>query len=209
MRTAVEGLRTAKEKTIMELLDFNKLNKLQPAKGHVLISEPFLDDDYFKRSVILLCEHNEEGTFGFVLNNYLDIKLTDLIEDLPDLKTRVSIGGPVNSDNLFYIHTLGDKIPGSIPIFGNVFMGGNWDVLRVALDSGTLKEEDVRFFVGYSGWSPGQLEEELSKSSWIVGKLEGSDVMDQHSDDLWKKVLKGMGKNFSLIADYPEDPTMN
>ncbi|HRE74458.1 MAG TPA: YqgE/AlgH family protein [Flavobacteriales bacterium] len=82
-------------------------------------------------------------------------------------------------------------------------------MLRVALDSGSLKEEDIRFFVGYSGWSPGQLEEELSRSSWIVGKVEDSDVMDQHSDDLWKRVLKGMGKNFSLIADYPEDPTMN
>lgn len=193
----------------MELLDFNKLNKIKPSKGTVLISEPFLADDYFKRSVVLLCEHNEEGSFGFVLNNYLDIQLSDLLEDLPLIETRVSVGGPVNSDNLYYIHTLGDKIPGSIEIVDGVYMGGSFDVLRIALESGTLERHQIRFFVGYSGWSPGQLDDELQRSSWIVGKLSGEDLMDFDIDDLWKKVLNGMGSNYSLIAKYPEDPTLN
>lgn len=193
----------------MELLDFNKLNKLKPAKGLVLISEPFLDDDYFKRSVVLLCEHNEEGSFGFVLNNYLDIQLTDLLEDLPGISTRISVGGPVNSDNLYYLHTLGDKIPGSIEVMDGIFMGGSFDVLKVAMEAGALEKHQIRFFIGYSGWSPGQLDEELQRSSWIVGKLNSADLMDFDIEDLWKKVLNGMGSNYSLIAGYPEDPTLN
>lgn len=193
----------------MELLNFNKLNKIKPAKGTVLISEPFLDDDYFKRSVILLCEHNEEGTFGFVLNNYIDIALTDLIEDLPAFDTRISIGGPVNSDNLFYLHTLGENIPGSIEVFDGIYMGGSFEVLQVALESGTLQRDQVRFFVGYSGWSPGQLDDEISRNSWFVGKAKADDLMNPDIENLWQKVLQDMGSNFSLIAGYPEDPNMN
>lgn len=193
----------------MELLNFNKLNKINPAKGTVLISEPFLDDDYFKRSVILLCEHNEEGTFGFVLNNYIDIALTDLIEDLPAFDTRISIGGPVNSDNLFYLHTLGENIPGSIEVFDGIYMGGSFEVLQVALESGTLQRDQVRFFVGYSGWSPGQLDDEISRNSWFVGKAKADDLMNPDIENLWQKVLQDMGSNFSLIAGYPEDPNMN
>jgi len=193
----------------MELLNFNKLNKIKPAKGTVLISEPFLDDDYFKRSVILLCEHNEEGTFGFVLNNYIEIALTDLIEDLPAFDTRISIGGPVNSDNLFYLHTLGENIPGSIEVFDGIYMGGSFEVLQVALESGTLQRDQVRFFVGYSGWSPGQLDDEISRNSWFVGKAKAEDLMNPDIENLWQKVLQDMGSNFSLIAGYPEDPNMN
>lgn len=193
----------------MELLNFNKLNKIKPGKGTVLISEPFLDDDYFKRSVILLCEHNEEGTFGFVLNNYIDIALTDLIEDLPAFDTRISIGGPVNSDNLFYLHTLGENIPGSIEVFDGIYMGGSFEVLQVALESGTLQRDQVRFFVGYSGWSPGQLDDEISRNSWFVGKAKADDLMNPDIENLWQKVLQDMGSNFSLIAGYPENPNMN
>lgn len=193
----------------MELLDFKKLNKIKPSKGKVLISEPFLDDDYFKRSVVLLCEHNEEGSFGFVLNNFIDIQLTDLIEDLPAFATKISIGGPVSADNLYYIHTLGDAIPGSIEVVDGVYMGGSFDVLRLALESGTLKKDQLRFFVGYSGWSPGQLDEELERSSWFVGQASGAQIMDVDIEDLWKTILSSMGQNHSLIANYPEDPTLN
>jgi putative transcriptional regulator len=193
----------------MELLNFNKLNREQPAKGKVLISEPFLNDDYFKRSVVLLCEHNEEGTFGFVLNNFVDIALPDLIEGLPPFETRISVGGPVNSDNLYYIHTLGDKIPGSIEIREGIFMGGSFEVVRIALESGTLQKNQVRFFVGYSGWSVGQLEKEISENAWFVGQAEAADIMDAWLENFWQKILRDMGANYSVISNYPEDPNLN
>jgi putative transcriptional regulator len=157
----------------------------------------------------LLCEHNEEGTFGFVLNNFIEISLTDLIEDLPAFDARISIGGPVNADNLFYLHTLGEHIPGSIEIFDGIYMGGSFEVLQVALESGTLQRNQVRFFVGYSGWSPGQLDDEITRNSWFVGKAKAEDLMNPDIENLWQKVLQDMGSNFSLIAGYPEDPNLN
>lgn len=193
----------------MELLDFKKLNKLKPKKGRVLISEPFLDDDFFKRSVVLLCEHNEEGTFGFVLNNYMDIPLTEIMDNFPAFKTKISVGGPVNNDNLYYLHTLGDKIPGSLEVMDGIFMGGNFDSMKTCLELNQIKENEIRFFIGYSGWGFGQLEQELKDSAWIVSIAEPSVIMDTHINNLWKKILGEMGENHQLFSQYPEDPGMN
>ncbi len=193
----------------MELINFNKLNKLQPKKGRVLISEPFLDDDYFKRSVILLCDHNEEGTFGFVLNNFIDVKLAELMEDLNSLNSLISIGGPVNPDNLFYIHTLGDKIPGSIEVTNDVFMGGDFEYMQTLLNSGAIKENQIRFFIGYSGWGINQLNTEIMQSAWIVTETTTDNIMDTTIENLWKKILGDMGENHQLFSNYPEDPTLN
>lgn len=193
----------------MEFLNFNKLNKIKPARGKVLISEPFINDEFFKRSIILLCEHNEDGTFGFVLNNYLDLKLSDLIEELPELNTKVSIGGPVNSDNLYYLHTLGDKLPGSLPVTDTISMGGDFNELITLMETQPLDESQIRFFVGYSGWEINQLESELEQNSWLVGEASDAELMDVSIEDLWKKILERMGSNYSMIAKYPEDPNLN
>lgn len=193
----------------MELINFKKLNKLKPKKGRVLISEPFLDDDYFKRSVVLLCEHNEEGTFGFVLNNYMEMSLTEIMDDFPEFKTKISIGGPVNNDNLYYIHTLGEKIAGSIEVLPGIFMGGNFEDMKTLILSGVIKENEIRFFVGYSGWTLGQLEEELKDSAWIVSIADAETLMDTSIENLWKKILGEMGENHQLFSNYPEDPNLN
>ncbi|MFZ5551783.1 MAG: YqgE/AlgH family protein [Bacteroidota bacterium] len=191
------------------IFDFKKLNKLPPEKGKILISEPFLDDDFFKRSVVLLCEHNEEGSFGFVLNNFVDINLHELIDELPDVKMRISVGGPVKNDNLYYIHTLGEKIPGSLEVMKGIYMGGSYDVMKEAISNGEVKSGQLRFFVGYSGWDRGQLEKELEMSAWLVARADAEDVMNTDIDDLWKKILTGMGKEYSAIANFPDDPTLN
>lgn len=193
----------------MELIDFKKLNKLKPKKGRVLISEPFLDDDYFKRSVVLLCEHNEEGTFGFVLNNYMDFPLTEIMDDFPEFNSRISVGGPVNNDNLYYIHTLGEKIPGSIEVLPGIFMGGNFDEMKLLIEKGEIKENEIRFFVGYSGWTLGQLDNELKNSAWIVSIADAETLMDTSIENLWKKILGEMGENHQLFSNYPEDPNLN
>jgi putative transcriptional regulator len=193
----------------MELLDFKKLNKLKPKKGRVLISEPFLDDDFFKRSVVLLCEHNEEGTFGFVLTNYAETKLSDLMNDFPDFESKISVGGPVKNDNLYYVHTVGDKIEGSIQIGDGIYMGGSFQSMQNLIEAGELKENEIRFFVGYSGWGLGQLEIELKDSAWIVAEAATADLMDTHIENLWKKLLGDMGENQKLFSTYPEDPSLN
>jgi putative transcriptional regulator len=193
----------------MELLNFKKLNKLNPKKGRILISEPFLDDDYFKRSVVLLCEHNEEGTFGYVLNNYIPTAISDILENFPEIDSRISLGGPVNSDNLFYIHTLGNKIQDSLEIIPGLFMGGSFEEMKSLMKDGLIKENELRFFIGYSGWSTGQLERELKDSSWIVAETDITTIMDTYIHNLWKKILGDMGENHQLFSNYPENPSLN
>jgi putative transcriptional regulator len=183
--------------------------KVTPEKGNVLLAEPFMNDPYFKRTVIFLCEHNTEGSFGFVLNNYLDLKIDQVIEDMPRFEGRISVGGPVKNSNLYYLHTLGEKIKESVEIMPGLFMGGDFDKLRKLMISGMVEKDQVRFFVGYSGWSPEQLENEIKGNSWFVTTVSKEIVMNSDSDNLWKEIMKGMGKKGKLLSEMPDDPSLN
>jgi putative transcriptional regulator len=144
----------------MELnIDFFSIDNNKVAKqGRVLISEPFLNDTYFKRSVVLLTEHSEEGSIGFVLNKPVDLSVNDVLADFPEIDTEVSIGGPVNTNTIHYIHTLGDLIPNSVKVLDNLFWGGDFEVIKEMISEGRIKGSEIRFFLGYAGWSPKQLE---------------------------------------------------
>lgn len=185
------------------------INQLDPKKGRVLISEPFLEDEYFKRSVILLCEYNEEGAFGFILNNIMKIELQELLEDYDGTGFNMSLGGPVQTGNLYYIHTLGEHLSGSVEILDGLFMGGDFDTLKVMLESGAATEKNVRFFLGYSGWSPGQLEEEMAQNAWIVSEINHQQAMNGQDKSLWKDILSQMGGKFNVISNFPENPELN
>lgn len=190
-------------------LDFIPKNKLEPKKGRLLISEPFLDDPYFNRTVILLCEHNDEGSFGFVLNKYVQLKINELLDDFPQFQGKIGLGGPVNNTNLYYIHTLGEAVEGSNLIVDNIYMGGNFETIRALLDSGQLNEQDVRFFVGYSGWTKDQLNEEIRQNAWYVAEASNLSLMKLQSASMWNEILKKMGKEFALLANFPIDPGLN
>src|SRR5688572_13498469 len=142
---------------------FKYKNKLQPEKGRLLISEPFLPDPNFERTVVLLCEHNTEGSFGFVLNKPSALKVQEIIEDI-GLTNTVYVGGPVQQDTLHFIHRNGN-IVNAVEIAGNVFWGGDLESLVTLTDTKQITEADIRFFVGYSGWGPGQLDSELEQDS--------------------------------------------
>lgn len=191
------------------LFDIGQLNKLEPATGRLLISEPFLEDPNFKRSVVLLCDHNEDGSFGFVLNRSLELRVGDFMEDLPDTDAAVSFGGPVQNDALFYIHTLGERIPNSIEIMEGLYMGGDFETLQEFLQRGEADSTNLRFFVGYSGWGPGQLAGELEANSWIVAKSDVPTIMQTDSEEAWGKILRSMGKRYSVLANFPNDPSLN
>ena len=190
-------------------IDFSPNTNVEPKKGQVLLSEPFLNDPYFKRTVILLCEHNREGSFGFVLNNFIEVELDQIIEDMPKFDGKISIGGPVRNSNLYYIHTLGDEIEESVEILPGVFMGGDFEKLRKLLYAGKIAPEQVRFFVGYSGWSPEQLQTEIKSQSWFVTDIDKDLVMDTEVDDLWRHIMKKFGRKGEMIANMPEDPSLN
>ena len=190
-------------------LDISKINKLSPKKGRVLISEPFMADERFKRSVIYICDHNEDGSFGFVMNNFLDISLSELVEDIVNEEFKVSFGGPVSPNNLFYLHTLKEELEGSYEVIDGLYTGGKFEDLITLINTGVIAPNQIRFFLGYSGWEAGQLEAELSSDSWIVGKTNANRVLNTKNKDLWKKILDEMGGKFKMISNFPEDPSLN
>ena len=191
------------------MFDFTPDSNIPVGPGKILIAEPFLADPYFKRAVVLLCEHSDEGSFGFVLNNYIEMDLDQLMDQLPNIDTRISIGGPVKNSNLFYIHSLGNKIENSVPIAEGIYMGGDFDALQHLLKLGKLDRNQIRFFVGYSGWSANQLNEELEQNSWIVGEADANLLMNTQVDDLWSTILNAMGKDYRRLTNLPSDPNLN
>ena len=197
-----------------KMFDLNVYNTLEPQKGRLLITEPFMVNEYFHRSVILLCEHNEDGSFGFVLNNYTDIRLSqfeNMTEIEPyDQEFRISIGGPVSSKNLYYIHTLGDKLPNSIHVTQNIYAGGDFDTLKTLMADGKVSPDEVRFFLGYSGWVEKQLNGELKQNSWLVSEIDHQDdIMDVNYDNIWKDYMERQGGKYKVFANFPKDPAMN
>ena len=123
--------------------------------GVVLLAEPFMLDRYFRRSAILLCEHNEEGSIGFIMNRPLDLNIDGLIQDFPEFEAEVFYGGPVGNDTIHYIHNLGDLLEDSVKISSGVYWGGDFDKLKFLISSEMVQPHNIRFFMGYSGWSPG------------------------------------------------------
>lgn len=192
------------------MIRFTPNNQATPQAGNVLLSEPFLDDPYFGRKVVLLCEHNEEGSFGFVLNNFVDIDVDEVMDDLPKLDTRISVGGPVKNGNLYYLHTREDIVD-SIPVVDGVFMGGDFDQIKDLLQAGGLKAGEIRFFIGYSGWSPAQLQDEIRSRSWFVADADKANIMrtDEENESYWKRLISDMGDGFTHIANAPSDPSLN
>jgi putative transcriptional regulator len=189
---------------------FNYENPSLPKRGDLLISEPFLPDPNFERTVVLLCEHNEEGSFGFVLNKPSLLKYSDVIEGTDDFNASLFIGGPVQQDTLHFLHRTGQLIEDSIEIGKGIYWGGNYEQLQILIDTKQLNPEDFKFFVGYSGWGAGQLEMELKEKTWIVSRVATPDlVFDIDSEKLWKIILKNMGGKFKMISNYPIDPRLN
>jgi putative transcriptional regulator len=188
---------------------FNYANRVKPKKGSILVSEPYLADPNFERTIILLCEHNAEGSFGFVLNKPSQAKITDLIEGMKNFDDTVYVGGPVQQDTLHYIHRL-DTLEGAVEIGNGIYWGGNFEQLNLLLLSQKLTDADLKFYLGYSGWSEGQLEEELKANSWIVSdNVDEKLVFETNPEIMWQMALKAMGGRFSVYSNYPVDPRLN
>jgi putative transcriptional regulator len=191
-------------------MDFFKYrNKIKPEKGRLLISEPFLPDPNFERTVVLLCEHNEEGSFGFVLNKPSILKVNEVMEDIAVFENIVYVGGPVQQDTLHFIHR-NAAVNNAVEIAGHVFWGGDFENLILLCDTKQISANDIRFFLGYSGWGPGQLDTELEQDSWIVCDFVTDQLLfDTDPQVMWRKALENMGGRFSMYSNYPTDPRLN
>lgn len=180
-----------------------------PAKGKLLIAEPFLGDPNFERSVVLLCEHNENGSFGFVLNQTTQLTLKDVIDDEVYAEVPLHVGGPVEQNTLHFIHRLGALVEESIQVADNLYWSGDFEQLKSMLNTGTAAIQDVRFFIGYSGWGDGQLERELKQEAWIVTDADSDFIFNTPTDQFWRGVLRRMDGKYKSIANYPTDPRLN
>lgn len=194
----------------MKKLDFSFRTNLAASQGCLLLSDPFTQDPYFTRSVILLCRHNEQETFGFVLTNHVEIDLNTLAKNLPNINAKVSIGGPVDENNLYFIHTLGDKIKGTQHIAGKLCFGGDSELLFRFLSENPKYISNVRFFIGYSGWDYKQLKEEMKENAWIaVNNIPESDLFTSSATDFWKACMIKQGVKFEMISKFPLNPNDN
>ena len=180
-----------------------------PEKGKILISEPFLPDSFFNRTIVYLADHNPDGSVGFILNKKLEIKVCDAVSGFDGWEEYLSMGGPVAPDTLHYLHNLGDKIPKSVWVDENIFWGGDIDIIRKMISGGKLNNSQIRFFLGYSGWSAGQLERELKENSWVIAKINTDIVLNNQVENTWKRVLRGFKNKYRMWADFPESPDMN
>ncbi len=190
-----------------------KLGKYKTAvkleKGKVLVSEPFLGDPNFERTVVYVCEHNDDGSFGLVLNKPVEeLTLSDVVEGIDDQSIKVYLGGPVEQDVLQFLHNI-ESLPGSIPVGDGVFLGGDFEMLKLLINNKNVKADDVKFFIGYSGWSQGQLDDELKEEVWLVTPIEKKEIFKDSTTELWSSILKGMGGKYKMISNFPVDPRLN
>ncbi len=193
---------------LLDLDIFKVESTLLPEQGRVLIAEPFLPGDYFSRSTVLLVQCSEEGDVGFILNKPTDLLVKELFKGFPDFESNAYMGGPVSHDKLFFLHTLGEKISDSLPVCGNLFWSGNFEHLTSLIRAGLVDEEEVRFFLGYSGWSAGQLAAEIADHSWVVVAPDVETILSS-DENFWNESIKTIGGNALLWQNFPEDPALN
>ena len=177
--------------------------------GSLLISEPFMEDPNFRRSVILLTDYREDGVVGFILNKELNQRLNELAIDLPTFDVPSFHGGPVARDRLYFLHNVGDLIEGSVKVSQGVWFGGDFEQLRFLMSTQLIEPHNIRFFVGYSGWSGEQLAEEIKEGSWIVHDMDSNFLFNTPPEMLWQSVLRLKGSAFSIIADMEDENHLN
>jgi putative transcriptional regulator len=182
---------------------------IQPASGRILVSEPSLTDRFFAHSVVLLAEHDTEGSFGLIINKPSEIRLSQITDEFPGFDPNLYLGGPVKVENLYFIHTKGEEVEGSLKIMDGLYWGGNVKQIKEMIQTKHLTENDIRFFIGYSGWQPSQLERELSENAWLVLNASVDEVLKVKSESVWRKILISMGDEYAPWVNYPEDPQLN
>lgn len=181
------------------MIDVSFKNNLAPKNGRILLSDPFENDAYFKRSVVYLCNHDEDGSFGFVLNNLVKINLNQINPHLPAVLISLHLGGPVEVNTLFFIHRMSDQIRNATHLDADWYLGGEYDNLLQILKNQHIQNNDIHFFLGYSGWSKGQLENEIAENAWVVSEIDTfEEVILESKSDLWKLKMEKNGSKIQM-----------
>jgi putative transcriptional regulator len=184
-------------------------NMVEPAPGILLIADPFLKDPNFIRTVILVCEHQEQGSFGFVLNRQFNHTLDELVPGLEGHPLTVHYGGPVQKDTLHFIHQCPDLIPESCKVGKDIYWGGNFESVSALIRSNSLDQSKIKFFIGYSGWGTGQLDEEMKEKSWLTLPATRNLVFASKPGEVWKESVCQLGDDYKIMVNFPIDPQLN
>lgn len=179
-------------------------------KGHLLISEPsVIGDVSFNRSVILLADHNKDGSVGFIINKPLKYTINDLVPDI-EASFKIYNGGPVEKDHLYFIHNIPDLIPNSVEISNGVYWGGDYESTKNLINSGKINKDNIRFFLGYTGWDENQLETEMKEHSWIItANNYKNKIIEKSTTTFWKEQLIELGGEYLIWSNAPENPYLN
>lgn len=184
----------------------------KPQPGSLLVAEPFLREDHFNHAVISLIDYShKEPVMGLVLNKPTGYTIGDAVDGIvPEADLPIFCGGPVACDRLFYIHTLGEVIPGSKKFSDTLYIGGDFETVKDLINQGIPAKGAIRFFVGYSGWEPGQLEDEIRKHVWAVApKPVDSEILRHDGDSFWYRIVRSMGEQYRNWLYHPLNPQMN
>ena len=184
--------------------------KTKPQKGDLLIAEPaIIGDVSFNRSIVLLADHSNEGSIGFILNKPLEYTINELVPEL-EATFKVYNGGPVEQDNLYFIHKIPELIPDSIEISFGIYWGGDFNKVAELIKDNTIQENDIKFFLGYSGWDSSQLESELKSNSWVVSdNIYKKNIIEKDYESFWKEKMLEFGGEYSIWSNAPENPSYN
>ena len=199
-----------KKNTLVLVILKQLISMTKPEKGNLLIAEPsIIGDISFNRAVILLADHNALGSVGFILNKPLNYNLKDLIEGTESDFT-VYNGGPVEQDNLYFIHKSPDLIPNSIEISNGIFWGGDFNVVLDLINENKISKNDIRFFLGYSGWDEQQLDTELQSNTWLVSEnIHNNEIIAKSCTTFWREKMLELGGDYSIWSNAPENPSYN
>ena len=182
---------------------------ITPAPGILLIADPFLKDPNFLRTVVLLCDHQDEGSFGFVLNKKIEQTLDELLTDFEGFQIPVYYGGPVQPDTIHFVHQYPDLIPEAFKVSNDIYWGGNFETVRALIKNNSISTDRIKFFLGYSGWGNGQLSGELDEKSWLTVGATKNLVFNTTPDNVWKGSLLHLGGEYEQLINYPVDPQLN
>lgn len=183
------------------------MEKLQA--GTLLIADPFLKDPNFSRSVVFLCDYKNEGSFGFVINCKSEYVIGDLLSDLVDCDYPVFYGGPVQPDTIHFIHCCPGLVTGCEKITDDIYWGNEYDEMVTLLKNKKISKQEIRIFLGYSGWTEGQLENEISEKSWLTTYSSGKLVFINDVKLIWSAALRQLGGKYEQLIHYPTDPQLN
>ena len=178
--------------------------------GNFLIASPTIIGDYnFQRSGVILVDHKSTGSIGFIVNKPLEYTLDELVENV-NRSFPLYYGGPVEQDNLFFIHQLGALIADSIQINENLFWSGDFDQVMELVNAGRISFDQIRFFLGYSGWGEGQLEAELKEEAWILkDTIDPEEWMRTSNEEFWKNQMVALGGKYLIWSNAPKNPMSN